>query len=324
MLFLDDADAETVKDPYQILGVAKSAPDDEIKKAYRALARELHPDLHPGDKKAEERFKDVSAAYDFLSDPGRRAQYDSGEIDASGAPRRQRSSWHPGGGAGSSDWGSNSGWGSPRSGFSFGDADDILAEMLRRKERGKAQAEANRRHHIGEVRHSLTVSFEDAAIGTTKRVTLITGRTVEVKIPPGATDGQTLRLKGQGQPAGPTAAIVPDAFIDLKVEEHPFFVRRELDILLDLPVSVQEAVLGGKVTVPTVDGKVSLTIPPASNSGAVLRLKGRGVPGANNTRGDQLVTLRVVLPEDDAEFKKLVEKWGPRHGYDPRVRAGMV
>jgi len=316
-----------VKDPYQILGVAKTAPDDEIKKAYRALARELHPDLHPGDKKAEERFKDVSAAYDFLSDPVRRAQYDAGEIDASGAPRRPRASgWHSAGGGagGAGDWGA--GWGNARSGFSFGDADDILAEMMRRKERGRAQAEANRasRHHIGEVRHSLTVSFIEAAIGTLKRVTLITGRTVEVKIPAGATDGQTLRLKGQGQPAGPTAAIVPDAFIDIKVEPDPFFVRRELDILLDLPISVQEAVLGGKVTVPTIDGMVSLTIPPGSNSGAVLRLKGKGIPGANATRGDQLVTLRVVLPENDAEFKKLVEKWGPRHGYDPRARAGMV
>lgn len=320
-MFLDDADAETVKDPYEILGVTKGTSDEDIKKAYRALARKLHPDLHPGDKKAEERFKDVSAAYDFLSDPTRRAQYDSGEIDASGAPRRQRSSWNPGGGAG--DWGS--GWGSSKSsGFSFGDADDILAEMLRRKERGRAQAEANRRHHIGEVRHSLTVSFAEAALGATKRVTLITGRTVEVKIPPGATDGQTLRLKGQGQPAGPTAAVVPDAFIDLKVETDPFFTRRDQDILLDLPISVQEAVLGGKVTAPTIDGKVSLTIPPGSNSGAVLRLKGKGVPGANGVRGDQLVTLRVVLPEDDAEFKKLVEKWGPRHGYDPRARAGMA
>jgi len=313
-----------VKDPYQILGVAKTATDDEIKKAYRALARELHPDLNPGDKKAEERFKDISAAYDFLSDTTRRGQYDSGEIDASGAPRRTRSSWRPGtGGGGGTDWGSaGSAWGS-RSGFSFGDdADDILAEMMRRKAQGRARSDAHRGG--GEVRHSLTVSFTDAALGVTKRVTLITGRTVEVKIPPGATDGQTLRLKGQGQPAGPTAAIVPDAFIDLHVESHPYFVRRELDILIDLPISVQEAVLGGKVTVPTIDGKVTLNVPADSNGGSVLRLKGKGIAGSDGTRGDQLVTLRVMLPENDAEFKKLVEKWGPRNGYDPRARAGMA
>lgn len=311
-----------MKDPYQILGVAKTATDDEIKKAYRSLARELHPDLNPGDKKAEERFKDISAAYDFLSDPTRRSQYDSGEIDATGAPRRTRSSsWRPGTGGGT-DWGSaGSAWGS-RSSFSFGDdADDILAEMMRRKAQGRARSES---HRGGEVRHSLTVSFTDAALGVTKRVTLITGRTVEVKIPPGATDGQTLRLKGQGQPAGPTAAIVPDAFIDLHVESHPYFVRRELDILVDLPISVQEAVLGGKVTVPTIDGKVSLNIPPDSNGGSVLRLKGKGIAGSDGNRGDQLVTLRVMLPENDAEFKKLVEKWGPRNGYDPRARAGLT
>lgn len=311
-----------MKDPYQILGVAKTATDDEIKKAYRALARELHPDLNPGDKKAEERFKDISAAYDFLSDTTRRSQYDSGEIDATGAPRRTRSSsWRPGTGGGT-DWGSaGSAWGS-RSGFSFGDdADDILAEMMRRKAQGRARSDS---HRGGEVRHSLTVSFTDAAQGVTKRVTLITGRTVEVKIPSGATDGQTLRLKGQGQPAGPTAAIVPDAFIDLHVESHPYFVRRELDILIDLPISVQEAVLGGKVTVPTIDGKVTLSIPPDSNGGSVLRLKGKGIAGSDGTRGDQLVTLRVVLPENDAEFKKLVEKWGPRNGYDPRAKAGMA
>jgi DnaJ-class molecular chaperone len=312
-----------VKDPYQILGVAKTASDDEIKKAYRALARELHPDLNPGDKKSEERFKDISAAYDFLSDSTRRGQYDSGEIDASGAPRRTRSSWRPGTGGGT-DWGSaGSAWGS-RSGFSFGDdADDILAEMMRRKAQGRA-ARAETHRGGSEVRHSLTVSFTDAALGATKRVTLITGRTVEVKIPAGATDGQTLRLKGQGQPAGPTAAIVPDAFIDLHVESHPYFVRRDLDILVDLPISVQEAVLGGKVTVPTIDGKVTLSVPPDSNGGGVLRLKGKGIVGADGARGDQLVTLRVMLPENDAEFKKLIEKWGPRNGYDPRARAGMV
>ncbi len=303
-----------MKDPYQVLGVARTTSDEDIKKAYHKLARELHPDLNPGDKRAEDRFKDISAAYDFLSDPAKRAQFDSGEIDATGAAKRRGGPWRsqgagPGGGG-------RRGTGSP-----FGDnVDDILAELLRRKERGRAQT-AGKPFRGADIRHSLTVPFVEAAVGATKRVTLISGRTVEVRIPPGTIDGQALRLKGQGNAGDGDAG---DAFIDLKVESHPFFTRRDLDILVDLPISVQEAVLGGKVTVPTIDGKVSLSVPPDSNSGAVLRLKGKGIAGATGTRGDQLVTLKVVLPDRDDEFKKLVEKWGPRHGYDPRVKAGMA
>ena len=301
-----------MKDPYQVLGVARTASDEDIKKAYRQLARELHPDLNPGDKRAEDRFKEISAAYDFLSDSTRRAQFDSGDIDATGAAKRRA-------------WGRGHGGAGPgagrRAGSPFGDnVDDILSELLRRKERGRAQT-SGKPFRGSDVRHSLTVPFVEAAAGATKRVTLISGKTVEVRIPPGTTDGQTLRLKGQGNAGDGDSG---DAFIDLKVAPHPFFTRRELDILVDLPISVAEAVLGGKVTVPTIDGKVSLSIPPDSNTGAVLRLKGKGVPGPGDTRGDQMVTLKVVLPTGDAEFKKLVEKWGPRHGYDPRVKAGMV
>jgi DnaJ-class molecular chaperone len=305
-----------VKDPYLVLGVARTASDDEIKKAYRALARELHPDLNPGNAKAESRFKDISAAYDFLSDPAKRAQFDAGEIDASGTPKRgawrSRSGPRPGAGGG------------PKGGFGgFGEnVDDILEELFRRKQKGQAQAKAQAKPRGGDVRHTLTISFTDAAAGGIKRVTLMSGRTVEVRIPPGSTDGQTLRLKGQGHGAD-DGALPGDAFIELKVEEHSHFKRRDLDVLLDLPVTVQEAVLGGKVPVPTIDGKVMVTVPPGSNTGAVLRLKGKGIAGPHGTRGDQLVTLSVVLPED-AEFRQLVEKWGPRHGYDPRAKAGIV
>lgn len=311
-------DDDAVKDPYLVLGVARTASDDEIKKAYRALARELHPDLNPGDAKAESRFKDISAAYDFLSDPAKRAQFDAGEIDASGTPKRR--AWRSRSGSGA---GPGAGPGSgPRGGFGgFGEnVDDILAELFRRKQKGQAQAKAKTRG--GDVRHTLTISFLDAAAGGTKRVTLMSGRTVEVRIPPGSTDGQTLRLKGQGHGAE-DGAIPGDAFIELKVEEHSHFRRRDLDVLLDLPVTVQEAVMGGKVPVPTIDGKVMVTVPPGSNTGAVLRLKGKGIAGPHGTRGDQMVTLSVVLP-DDADFRQLVEKWGPRHGYDPRAKAGIV
>lgn len=300
-----------MKDPYQVLGVAKTASEDELKKAYRALARTLHPDLNPGDKRAEERFKEVSAAYDFLSDADRRRQYDDGEIDATGAQRRRSWRSHGGGGAGGR---------SSRAGFNFGEnVDDILAEMMRRKARG-GRPGAENGNRGSDVRHTLTITQADAMQGITKRITLLSGKSLDVRIPAGTVDGQTLRLKGQGNPG---IGGDGDALIDIKVDLPGHFTKRDLDILLDLPVSVQEAVMGGKVTVPTIDGKVAVTIPPGSNTGAVLRLKGKGIAGPGGTRGDQLVTLKVVLPEHDPEFRKLVEKWGPRHGYDPRAKAGL-
>jgi DnaJ-class molecular chaperone with C-terminal Zn finger domain len=299
-----------VKDPYQVLGVARAASDDDIKKAYRQLARSLHPDLNPGDKRAEERFKDITAAYDFLSDPAKRRQYDDGEIDATGAQKRR--SWRAHGGAGA---------GGSRAGFDFGgNVDDILAEMMRRKARGRAGASAGtgagNANRGADLRHTLVITPAEATAGTTRRVSLASGKSLDVRIPPGTADGQSLRLKGQGH-AG--IGGDGDAFIDVKVDLPAIFTRRDDDVLLDLPVSVQEAVMGAKVTVPTIDGKVMVTIPPGSNTGAVLRLKGKGL----NAKGDQLVTLKVVLPEHDAEFRKLVEKWGPRHGYDPRAKAGL-
>lgn len=309
-----------MKDPYLVLGVAKSATEDELKKAYRKLARSLHPDVNPGDKKAEERFKEVTAAYDFLSDAEKRRQYDNGEIDATGAVKRR--SWHSAGGGTGGFRGARSGFSS--GGFSFGDdVDDILSEMMRRKEKGRSQgpqgaSKAGRGTKGEDAHHALTVTFLEAAIGATKRVTLVSGKSLDVKIPVGTVDGQSLRLKGQGYPSFLGDAD-GDAYIDLKVEPHPYFTRRDKDVLLDLPVSVQEAVLGGKVPVPTVHGKVMLTLPPGSNTGTVMRLKGKGIDG-----GDQLVTLTVVLPEGDAEFAKLVEKWGARNGYDPRAKAGMT
>lgn len=309
-VFPSPGSRRVVKDPYEVLGVARTASDDDIKKAYRALARTLHPDLNPGDKRAEERFKDVSAAYDFLSDATRRRQYDNGEIDATGAQRRR--SWRAHGGTGGAGR-------SSRAGFNFGEnVDDILAEMMRRKARGRQGPENGNRG--ADVRHTLTISQADAAAGTTKRVTLLSGKSLDVRIPPGTTDGQTLRLKGQGNPG---IGGDGDAFIDIRVDLPAHFTKRDQDVLLDLPISVQEAVMGAKVTVPTIDGRVMITIPPGSNTGAVLRLKGKGLTGAAGTRGDQLVTLKVVLPEHDPEFRKLVEKWGPRHGYDPRAKTGL-
>ncbi len=315
-----------MKDPYQVLGLSRGVNADEIKQAYRALARELHPDLNPNDKKAEERFKDITAAYDFLSDADKRAKFDRGEIDSSGQPLRKahgphrRAGTHGPGGFGPGGFGGAS--------FEFGsDPNEILAEMMRRKDKGKkswgsawgfgADDSASETGKTGQdAHHSLNVTFDEAAKGTVKRVTLATGKSVDVRIPPDSVDGQTLRLKGQGFTSmlgGPG-----DAYIDIVVEVHPHLVRRDLDYILELPISVQEAVMGAKITVPTVDGQVSLTIPPNSNSGTVLRLKGKGVKVTGVNAGDQLVTLKVVLPDNNAEFRKLVEKWGGGNPYNPR------
>ena len=311
----------SLKDPYQVLGLAKGVTADQIKQAYRALARELHPDVNPDDKKAEERFKEVTAAYDFLSDADKRGKFDRGEIDASGAPiRRAKGSHFKSGnfGAGPFDFGN--------------DPNEILAEMMRRKEKGKrawgsswgfggddGPGESPKTGQ--DAHHNLKVTFEEAAKGTTKRVTLATGKSLDVRIPAGSADGQTLRLKAQGYTSVMGAA--GDAFITIAVEPHPHLVRRDLDYTLDLPISVQEAVLGAKVTVPTVDGQAALTIPPNSNTGTVLRMKGKGVKLAGKSAGDQLVTLKVILPDDNAEFRKLVEKWGGGNPYNPRERAGL-
>ena len=305
-----------MKDPYEVLGVARGATAEEIKQAYRALARELHPDVNQGNRRSEDRFKEVSAAYDFLSDADKRAQFDRGEIDATGAVRRR-----PRGGGFRDTTGGRGAHG----GFGFGDsAEDILSELMRRRDKGRAWSAGTGRAgqpQPGEdARHRLVVSFAEAALGATRRVTLVTGKSLDVRVPAGSVDGQTLRLKGQGHPG--SLAADGDAYIDIVVEPHPYFSRRDLDVLVEVPVSLQEAVLGGKVTVPTVDGQVALSVPAGSNTGSVLRLKGKGVAGPKG-RGDQLVTLTVVLPDDDAELKKFVEKWGPKHGYDPRAKAGM-
>lgn len=309
-----------MKDPYQVLGVARGASADQIKQTYRTLARELHPDVNPGDAKAEERFKEISAAYDFLSDTEKRGKFDRGEIDASGAHIRKARGGHhkPGGFASSFEFGS--------------DPNDILAEMMRRKEKGRRtwgnpwgfgsdEPPASGAKQGQDAHHSLKVSFEEAAAGTTKRVTLATGKSLDVRIPPGSVDGQTLRLKGQGFP-GIMGGAAGDAFIDIKVDPHSHLVQRDQDFILDLPISIQEALLGAKVTVPTADGHVAVTIPPGSNTGTVLRLKGKGVKGSAGT-GDQLVTLKVVLPDNDPELKKFVEKWGEKNAYNPRTKVGL-
>jgi DnaJ-class molecular chaperone len=313
-----------LEDPYKVLGVAKDASADQIKTAYRKLARGLHPDLHPDDKQAEDRFKRVSAAYDMLSDPAKRARYDSGEIDATGAERPRARQRNQAGGAG--------GFGFGPGAFSFGDnAQDIFDELLRRRNKGRARgwspfdddASAMAPTAGTDAQFSLRIDFAEAALGATKRITIAPGKTLDVKVPPGAKDGSVLRLKAQGNP-GRGGGAAGDALIEIHVDPHPFFTRQGDDVAITVPVTLGEAVLGGKITVPTVDGKVSLTIPPGANSGTTLRLKGKGILRSGKSRGDQLVTLQVALPDRiNDELANFLRNWEPRNPYDVRKKAGM-
>ncbi len=315
-----------MEDPYKVLGVARDATTDQIKTAYRKLARSLHPDLHPNDKQAEDRFKKVSAAYDMLGDPKKKARFDAGEIDASGSERgrtRTRSS-SSSAGAGAGFGGFGFGGGSP-----FGEsAQDIFDELLRRRDKGRAKGwspfddQPAGAAPGSDANFSLKITFAEAALGATKRITLPGGKNLDVKVPPAAKDGSTLRLKGQGHP-GKGGAAAGDALIEIKVEAHPYFVRQDNDVTVTVPVTLAEAISGAKITVPTMDGKVALTIPPGANSGTTLRLRGKGV-GAEGSRGDQLVTLKVMLPDRaDDELADFLKKWESRHPYDVRKKEGM-
>ncbi|MDO9525612.1 MAG: J domain-containing protein [Gemmobacter sp.] len=306
-------------DPYETLGLTKSATAAEIKQAYRKLVRSSHPDLNPDDAKAEERFKAISAAYDLLKDPATRARFDAGEIDASGAERPPRQYYRDFAEAPGNAYQQQRGFRSP-----FGaevDPADIFAEILRQRG-GPAQGFSGQGFQAtgGDVRYALEVPFLDAARGAEMRLTLGTGGDVAVRIPPGAQDGQTLRLRGKGSP-GHGGAAPGDALITLTIRPHAVFQREGDDILVILPITIDEAVLGGKVTAPTITGPVSLTIPPGASSGRVLRLRGRGVSRSGKAgMGDQLVELRIVAPpEIDTPLREFLTKWRKEHPHDPRI-----
>ena len=293
------------KDLYQSLGVPRTASDDEIRKAYRKLAKEFHPDLHPGDKNAEERFKTISAAYAILGDADKRARYDRGEIDDSGQERPPEGMYRyyaesPRGRAYQS-----------RAGYAdFADMGDIFADLFG-SEAMFAEGRGRRGPRRGvDLHYRLAVGFLDAVNGAKKRLTMPDGKTLDVTVPAGLRDGQMLRLKGQGQ-SGEAGAAVGDALVEIAVEPHPFFRRDGDDIRVEVPVSLTEAVLGGKIRVPTVEGPVDLTVPKGANTGTVLRLRGKGVRKADGGRGDQLVELKVMLPpKPDPGLEDLVKKWG--------------
>ena len=303
-----------MKDPYQVLGVDRKASAEEIKSAYRKLAKKLHPDVNPGDEAIEQRFKEVSQAYALLSDPATRARYDRGEIDAGGQERAA------GGFYRTYTGGTGQRQGAP---FDFGEeisVDDIFSEFFGG---GRMRGGRRRASERGADRHfSVQVSFEEAAKGAKKRLRLGGEKTLEVTIPAGTEDGQTLRLKGQGQP-GRAGGAAGDALIEVAVAPHPLFRREGLDIHLDLPVSLQEAVLGASVTVPTLSGKVTMKIPEGSNTGSVLRLKGKGIQSDGKT-GDQYLSLKIVLPEQqDEQLRDFVKRWAGFNAFDPRKKMGL-
>lgn len=300
-------------DPYADLGVKKSATVDEIKKAYRKIARTSHPDLNPDDKTAEAKFKAASNAYDLLKDPETRARFDRGEIDGSGAERQDRQFYKKYAEAPGNPYRAGG------AGDEFGDASDIFSEFLRQQRQGRGGGGQGFQARGQDRRYALEVPFLDAANGGTTRITLPEGGTLDVKIPAGTDDQQTIRLRGKGEPGfggGPAG----DALITLTVRPHPVFRRDGADILMTLPITLDEAVLGGKVEVPTIDGYVKLSIPKGASSGQTLRLRGRGVkPVGSSTRGDQKVELRIVAPpEIDDALAAFMEGWRKTHAYDPR------
>ncbi len=321
-----------MRDPYQTLGVTRGASQDEIKSAYRKLAKKFHPDLNPGKPDVERQFKDVNAAYDIVGDTDKRAKYDRGEIDASGNEQRGGGGFWRGARSGTrANAGASAGAGNadPFAGSPFGAADDIFDEFIRQATRGTAGGKRRgagtgpRPERGADVTYALKLDFLEAAAGIVKkRVSFPDGKALDLTIPPGTEEGAKLRLKGQGKP-GIAGGEAGDAYVDIQVLPHPFFERKGSDVYLDLPVTLHEVVAGAAITVPTIDGKVTLRVPENSNAGTTLRLKGKGIDAKGGPRGDQYVRIRIALPDEpDRELERFLEKWKPKN-YQPRKKAGL-
>ena len=316
-----------MRDPYEILGIAKSASAAEIKSAYRRLAKKYHPDQSK-EPKAKDRFAEIGSAYEIVGDEKKRGEFDRGEIDAEGKPRHQGFEGFSGG---RRTRGQAGGPGFQHFDFDFGGDDsgrgrtsagvdpDILAELFGEQARG-----CSRGPKRGEdVAVTATVPLGLAAAGGSARVTLPTGKTLDVAVPVGVEEGKQIRLRGQGQP-GERNGPAGDALVTIRYAPHPLFKVEGRDLRLDLPITLYEAVLGGKIRAPTLAGEVELAIPQGASSGRVLRLRGKGLPAAGEGRqGDLLATLRIVLPTDaDPDLQALMRRWRDEKPYDPRAAIG--
>ena len=297
-------------DPYSVLGIDRTASQDDIRKAYRRLAKQNHPDLHPGDAAAEARFKAISSANALLSDPEKRARFDAGELDAAGNERAPHGFYHThadaGGGA---RYARYDGTGDTE------DMSDIFAELFRRQSGGGVKIRGH------DIRYSLDVPFLEAACGVKKRATMADGKVLDIVIPAGIRSGQTLRLRSKGMP-GIDGGPPGDAYIDVRVLDHPFFTRKGNDIHVSLPITLSEALLGAKIKVPTVTGAVEMTVPKRSNTGMTMRLKNRGIlDKKTGDRGHQFVRLEIMLPDDpDPALDAFVTSWSDTNSFDPRKR----
>ena len=300
-----------MKDPYETLGVDRSATDKGIKDAFKKLARKFHPDLHPDDKEAEGKFKDISAANDLLKDKERRRRFDAGEINASGAERPQERFYR--------DFANGPAYGSHAAQDGFANNEE-LQEFLARAFADKGhRSQGTFRARGQDVSYVLPVGLLDVANGAVRTIALPEGKTLQVTIPEGAEDRQMLRLKGQGMP-GFGGGAPGDAYVELHVESHPFFHRKDDNIHVEVPVTLKEAALGARIEVPTIGGSVTVTVPKGSNTGSTLRLRDRGIRNRKSgQRGHQMINLKVVLPAvEEPELVKFLETWQPKTQQNPR------
>ena len=301
-----------MEDPYKTLGVARDASAEDIRIAYRKLAKQHHPDLNPGNAEAVERFKTISAANDLLSDPEKRGQFDRGEIDAAGQPQAPRSTYR--------DYAETSAGrrygqsGRQSANWNHEDFSDIFGSMFRGEGEGFGTAPRRGSDEL----YTLTTDFLATVNGATQRLTLPSGRVLDVKIPAGTAEGDVLRLAGQGS-AGWNGGPPGDAMIEIHVTPHPHFKRDGRDIRLELPITISEAVLGAQISAPTPAGPVRLRVPPHSDSGSVLRLRGRGLPAhGRQPAGDLYVKLRIVIGKPDAALEAFLRDWKPADAVEPR------
>jgi DnaJ-class molecular chaperone len=300
-----------MRDPYDTLGVKRSATDKEIKEAFKKLARKFHPDLHPGDKEAEGKFKDISAANDLLKDKEKRRRFDAGEIDASGVERPQERFYR--------DFADGSPYAQHAAQDGFANNEELEEFLARAFAGGGQRSQSTFRARGQDVSYVLPVGFLDVANGATRTITLPEGKTLKVTIPEGAEDRQMLRLKEQGMPGfggGPAG----DAYVELHVEPHAFFRRKDDNIHVEVPVTLKEASLGAQIRVPTIGGPVTMTVPKGSNTGTTLRLRDKGIRNRKSgQRGHQFVSLKVLLPAaEEPELVAFLETWQPKTEQDPR------